>query len=343
MLKPIIHSLTIGGVKAGNYFGGETVSLEYVDGLHGKSDAISLSIGDSEQKWRTLYAPDPGTLITAAIGYEGMLPLICGVFESDGNGAAGGGSSVDSFAINGLSIVLDESLRIKRSEGYEKQTLAAIVDMVATRNGLAVIGAVPTIFLERETQRRTSDLEFLTRLAEEHDCVCSIKGDVLVFMPISDLCAAESVFVFDLVLEKALEAASVEIGRILDWTAEISIEGCYGKAEVKYHDGAKNKEIRFEHSASDVLSREVLVIDERADSIAHAEAMCKSKLRTANANYKTATLTLIGHPGIMSGVCVTLGASFGIYAGKYFVIESKHTISSSGYTTALTLQWVQDV
>lgn len=341
MLTPKIHNLTLDGIPTLSFLQNKTASLSYKDGLHGMSDLLTARIADPDGLWRAALAPAPGALMSAAFGYAELPPLQSGLFEVD-QPSFSAGAGVDTYEFSAVSAILNEDLRKVRSEASEKLSVADMVKKIAGRNGLTLIGTPPKTMLERETQRRQSDLEFLKRLAEEHDCIFSVKGDKLIFMLVSELEAQAPALFFDLALERIYDAAGAEVGRILGASGEISASGSYGSAHIHYFDGAKGKKLEYTATAKGVESREVLEIDDRADSLAHAQSICRSKLRAANRGYKTLSLELTGHPGALAGVCVQAGPGFGKHAGKYLLWESTHDIGSGGYKTSLQLQWCQE-
>ncbi len=52
-----------------------------------------------------------------------------------------------------------------------------------------------------------------------------------------------------------------------------------------------------------------------------------------------ASFTLPGNTGLVAGVTVKL-EDFGGWSGKYIIKQAEHTVSSSGYTTRITLRKV---
>ncbi len=341
MLTPKIHELTLDHISALRFLEDHTATLSYKDGLHGMSDLLTARVADPNGLWRSSFAPAPGALMSASLGYAELPPLHCGLFEVD-QPSFSVGSGVDVCTFSAVSAILNEDLRKMRSEASEQLTVAQMVAKIAGRNGLTLRGAPPATMLERETQRRQSDIEFLKRLAEDHDCIFSIKGDQLVFMPITDLeLQAPSLFL-DLEAERVLDATHQEVGRILSAEGSFNASGAYRSAHIHYFDGPKGKELEYRLNAEGVGSREVLEIDERADSVSHAQSLCRSALSNANRGYKVLSLEMTGNPFAIAGICVQAGVGFGKYAGKYLLWESSHEISGDSYKTKIELKWCQE-
>jgi hypothetical protein len=76
----------------------------------------------------------------------------------------------------------------------------------------------------------------------------------------------------------------------------------------------------------------------RSDVTENALRKAKARAREKNKNEWTGSLTVVGNPKIIGGVCVDI-AGFGVFNGKYMVDEASHTIGG-GYTTEMKLHRV---
>ena len=66
----------------------------------------------------------------------------------------------------------------------------------------------------------------------------------------------------------------------------------------------------------------------------------KGRLAKTNEDKRTASLTVMGDPGLVAGVVVALGSSFGKYAGNYLAHTARHPIRRADYKTQLELKGV---
>jgi hypothetical protein len=76
----------------------------------------------------------------------------------------------------------------------------------------------------------------------------------------------------------------------------------------------------------------------RSDVTENALRKAKAHARENNKKEWTGSLTVVGNPKIIGGVCVNI-TGFGVYDGKYMVDESSHKVSD-GYTTTMKLHRV---
>ncbi|MDR1777062.1 MAG: DUF6402 family protein [Desulfovibrio sp.] len=73
-------------------------------------------------------------------------------------------------------------------------------------------------------------------------------------------------------------------------------------------------------------------MESAGDAIKGAGAALNKKNRKEN----TASIEIMGHPGLMAGMTVSL-AGFGDFSGKYLIDKAEHKVGSGGYTTSLEL------
>ena len=73
--------------------------------------------------------------------------------------------------------------------------------------------------------------------------------------------------------------------------------------------------------------------------MAEAKALAEKQLRLHNKYARTCSFTFPGDPDLLAGVTVLLDG-WGAFDGKYIIKQSKHSVSSAGYTTTVTLRRV---
>ena len=77
----------------------------------------------------------------------------------------------------------------------------------------------------------------------------------------------------------------------------------------------------------------------RAKSIDEAKRLAKAKLRQLNAKSLTGNVAIVGDVSLVAGLVVTL-KGFGAFDGDFYIEEARHSVSSSGFTTSLSLHKV---
>jgi|GEM_PF-3014141 len=161
-----------------------TTQVTYTDYVHGKSDEIEIQLEDGNSKWRNLWYPSEGDTLNLAIGYVGQALLGCGTFEIDEIEL---GHSSRTATIRGLAVPVSAPMRSRLTFAYDDVTLRDVVEQVAARRSLSVVGEIAELAFRRVTQANETDLGFLRRLAEQYGYVFSVRGSELVFYPLLDL------------------------------------------------------------------------------------------------------------------------------------------------------------
>lgn len=172
--------LTYQGVNITADISSMVLSISYVDELGGRSGELEIALEDREKRWQGAWFPQQGDAVSLLIGYNGELLLPCGDFQVDDLEVEG---PPDVFHLRCLPAWITPSLRTRNSCGYENQSLLQIAATIAARHAMTVIGAPNQTELSylRITQRQETDLEFLHRVAIEHDYDFTVRGDLLVF------------------------------------------------------------------------------------------------------------------------------------------------------------------
>ena len=80
-------------------------------------------------------------------------------------------------------------------------------------------------------------------------------------------------------------------------------------------------------------------LKKRVTSKAEAERLAKATLRKLNLRRVTGSLTVVGDPVLLAG-CVVECKGFGSFDGNFIISQASHSVSSGGYTTAISLRRV---
>ncbi len=325
--KPFVD-LSIAGTPAGLVLGGALKEFTYRDVHHGEVDEVSFKLADGSGLWRGGWGIDEGTEISGVMGYVGLGAKVpCGLYavgETEAQGDSGG----DTALFHAQAAFTSKELRTERSEAYEKMQLTDIIQKGAGRHGLKVVGEIPDLQFERITQDKQSDLSFWTRLAEDWGCYFSVKGDQLIFTTRESIEGALAVRYFELVPGDPATRYSLRK----------STHKLYSKAEAKYLHPQSKKLLTAEIKDDRVPSGDTLKIDDRAETQAHAERLCRARLARENDNLGTGQITVVGDPLLLAGQVVQLGASYGKYAGRWLVTVAQHRFTPSGYTTNIDIK-----
>lgn len=300
------------------------LSVTYTDKLRGESDEVEIELEDTDGRWRSVWYPQKGDVITLKMGYVGTKLLPCGDFQIDELQLEG---PPDVVSIRGLASGITQELRTKRSKAFENQTLRQIASQVARANGLQVTGTIADLKMERVTQNQESDLAFLKRLAEAYGYAFSVRGQQLVFHDLADLDAGASV----------LKLSRSDIKRL---SLKDKSHAVYRACQVSYFDPKTQRLIQHTETNPGVASGDVLKLDERCESRAHAEARAKAALRQSRGGNVEGTLTVVGDQRLVSGNNIQLDG-LGRYDGLYQIRLAKHsTQRGAGYSVEVEVSRV---
>lgn len=316
------------------------LSVGYTDRLSGESDELELRLEDTDGRWRGDWYPGKGDSLTVSIGYAGQELVSCGSFEIDEIELS---FPPDEVSIRALATGISLSCRTRKSNGYEKTTLAGVVRVVCGRLGLTPAGEVADIPLDRVTQYQESDLAFLSRLAGEYGHTFKISGRKMIFQHRDGVLAADSVRSF-----KREDVTSCSFrDRLKDIPSKVRIKKQdAGRKELKVYGkgsddslavvGTTEQAQKKRGRESRKTSGDELRIVGRG-SQAQLEAKGSAALQDAELERCSTDLVLPGDPALRAGLNIVLDASFGAPAGRYMIRESRHSLGRDGYTTSLAL------
>lgn len=239
--------------------------------------------------------------------------------------------AVNQFNQNTLVPRLTASIRTRVNSvlGGIYPTLIDTTSTVVTRDS-----ALDGIQIQRVTQDRETDLEFLRRVAADYGVTFSLRDDKLIFISVYKLQNAKPVTVID---RKQLMRYSLK-----DKATQV-----YASARVSHHDIKTNTVISKDVSASDFPELEnyhddavdVLEIRTKVENDKQAEEKAKAALHGANRQSREGSISMEGNPLLVAGNNFEL-TGMASMSGKYRITSSSHRISRSGYTTDCEIQKV---
>lgn len=310
----------------------DLISISYTDNTEGQSDDIDINLDDVAARWRNEWYPDKGAELTVSFGYNDRL-IDCGVFELDQIQLQG---PPDTVTMQALSAGIKGTLRTKTSFAHENKTIKQIVEAVAKKNNLTIVGDVAEIVIERVTQNHETDLAFLNRVGYEYGYIFSVRGKQLIF---TDIFKIEEMSPVSTVDRKDLISYS-----FLDKTLQT-----YSAATVKYHNPDTKDVNKFTvetvANADDVpfkfiVPEDTLEIKVKAENNKQAEAKARAALYRANSLQQEGNITLEGNPYLVAGNNFEL-TGMGKISGIFHITSATHTISKSdGWSVSLEVKRV---
>lgn len=303
------------------------ISLTLAESRGDEADQLDMEIDDSDGR---MALPSKGDEIALRLGWAGGALVDKGTFKVD---EIEHGGSPDKISIRARSANLTRQLRTRGEHSYHDTTVGQIVRAIAARNGLQakVDAKLADVHVEHIDQTHESDLHFATRLAKQHDAVCTVKKGRLVFIPINSR------------TNTTQQAAGAELD---EWTLTRA-DGDrhrYHSAERNAYSGVR----AYWHDAGRAEKRSALVGTEENEkrlkdtygSEAAALAAARAEMQRVARGKATMELTLaLGRPDLMPQTPVTLkGFKPQINATPWLVKKITHDLSDNGFTSKLELE-----
>ncbi len=316
------------------------ISVTYSDAEEGETDEFQMELEDTDGLWRDAWYPKKGDSIELSIGYDGVL-MSCGKFVIDEISLRG---APDTVTIRGLAAATNSPLRTKKSTAHEKQTLRQIAERIASANRLTVQGEIANIQIERVTQNRETDLQFLARIAKEYGYLFSVRDKNLIFTSIYHI-------------EKGQPVLTIDRTDLISYSVTDKSVKTFKSATVKYRDPKTNKVVKSTVTAKDVLedrtgivgganvdtAADTLELTEKAENEQQARLKAQASLHRANSDGQEGAFELYGEPLFVAGNNFLL-TGMGALSGKWHITKSTHRISrSGGYVTSLDAKRLKDV
>ncbi len=255
--------------------------------------------------------------------------LDCGQFELDSIDAQGPPATV---TIKATSLPYNSTIRqTKKSKSWENITLSSVASEIASKNGMGVLfESANNPKYTRVEQYQMSDISFLQKLC--HDAGCSLKATNNIIV------------VFDQAQYEAKTPVKTikygEEGGYTKYRLSTGTNNCYTSCRV-YCTTSSGSVISATEYAENYDEKsekqQCLQVNQRVSSKAEAQELAHKLLRLYNKFEYSASFTLPGDTKLAAGNTVEL-ADFGFGDGKYIIKQAKHSISSSGYTTQITLR-----
>lgn len=315
------YELTINGVNITPKLGKRLIDLQLTESRGEEADQLSITLDDADGR---MAIPPKGAKIEVRLGWVGQL-VDKGSYVVDETEHSG---TPDRISIRARSAEMAKSLRERSSRSYHGTTVGAVVEQIASANGLPVkiapeLAAKPVQHMD---QTNESDLHFLTRLARQHDAVATVKKGTLVFLRTNSRTTASG---------QALGAVHItrQSGDQHRWhTADRT---SYTAVRAYWHDGksARRKGV----VAGSKSKGSTKTLKDTYASEADALDAAKAEMQRVDRGAATLSLTLaLGRPQLMPQSPVTVDGFKPEIDGEGWLVKSvEHSIADGGYTTQI--------
>lgn len=317
------------------------LSMVYSDYESDESDDLQLRLQDRDGLWLKGWlneaiegAAAAKLKIAARIIRENWASdgkdavLSCGSFELDDVNYSDPPSVI---TLKSVALPFSSDIRhTKKSKLWASRRLKGIAQEMAGAAGLTLVyEASADPFYQQIEQRKTSDIEFLSKLCEDAGISLKLCGEKLVLF------------------ERAVYEAKPPVlilkykggGYINCSISSSSAKSRYGSCRVGYRDPKKGwiEGIAYDRDYDGSKTSQRLDIDQKVENREEAEQIARVRLSLANSFAKTASFTIPGNPYIAAGNTVRLD-DFGGFDGIYMVSCAMHEVGDDGYETTLKLR-----
>ena len=306
-------------------------TVTYTDPASGEADSIDVEINDRDGLWSGDWLPQPGDTLTARIKVHDWdregddRELDCGVFTLDDFSFSGWPRT---GSISAVSVPAERSFRAtERSKTWEKATLQAIGEEIASRAGVSLVwdvdGDPPAI--QTVEQSNQTDCEFFASLCEEYGLAVKVYASKIV--------------VYDREAYKQKSAvATLGPSDLQSWSWRQTLDGTYTGGEYTYTDPTTEDEIKV--TVGDMTRP--LKLNGKADGQADAERKLNAAIANANHGAVTMSARITGRPDLVASQCVEGEDMGGPISGKYFLDKVTSSVGG-GYTVELEMSKVVEV
>jgi Bacteriophage probable baseplate hub protein len=283
-----------------------------------KSDTVEIILDDRDN---AIELPLPGAPIAVFMGYEETFLVPVGVFTADEVLAKG---PPDTVTIRGKAANLGGSMQEQKTRAWDEQTIADIVATVAGEHGLEpkVAERYAGFYYDHLDQTDESDINFLTRIAQDHDAIATVKGEALLFIGRGEGLTASGVAMLPVPITKS--------GK-LKWSMALAARGDFRSVEAYWHDqeSGTRRTVTVGDGAPVRKLRHVYATEVEAESAAQA------KLDEAQRGKDTLKVDMPGNALIAAeGQILALGFRIGV-SGLWSITSARHQINGRGFTTSI--------
>lgn len=309
-----IFAIQANGTDVTSHIAKNLIDLQFKDEDGNVSDELTINVyGDFQ---RPKYQDE----LKLWLGYKESGVFYCGLFKVQTS------ERIDNHILKITATGADfgDSIKQKKSRSFEKMSIKALCEQIASHNGLRLNSDYDDVFISHQAQNNESDLHFLKRLAEELNAIFSIKNNVLIFLKKQKNGKKND----------ALPEFFIDAKKVSSLTIKHSNKLLYYSCKAVWHDTKDNikKEVIVGSGAPQ------LVIEGSFKDKADAKIKAEAKLQKANQGIKSGSFSCAGVE-IYAGGKLTLSNTLGGEDdGTYSIKSVSHTFSSSGWETSVEFE-----
>ena len=316
------------------------ISLELEDNRGFTADTLNLNLSDHDGK---LAFPKRGEKLEVSLGWQGEALTPKGIYLVDEVSYQG---SPDVLTIRAKSADLMGDLASGKERSFHDKTIGQIVEQIAQENKL--IPHVGDDFKNQKVghidQNAESTINFLSRLAQEHDAIATVKQDKLLFTRAGECKTASGKPLPKMIIQRnSGDGFSFTLSENTNYTEVVAYyhetaSGKRGKVSVK----AKQEKGKEEKENTSVTSdsKKVKTIRHTYKSKQAAQNAVKRALSKVERGKATFSITLAeGRAELFPELPVEVrGFKAEIDGTEWLIVKVNHKLDGNGFTTSLELE-----
>lgn len=240
-----------------------------------------------------------------------------------------GGKKGEMLVLQAKAADLRRALKGTVRQAYENTTYGDIARQLAKRSGLTAVvdPQLDKIPIPYELQHDQSDIDFLTRLSDEHDAILKPAGGKLVAVQRGSGKSATGQELSPLVIRKS---------ECEEWEIEPNGRVEYGKVQGSYIDQKTGDRIDVDHDTG--LSGPVLTLPDTYADKDRAKIAARAEGRRLNRNTGDGFFKFFGRPEAMAEQTVMAEGFRPEINGKWRIQSVDHEFDESGYYTTVNIK-----
>lgn len=321
---PVI-TISIDGREVAAGFYSRLTKVNMRDEAGQNADKITFELDDARNE---LLVPREKATITAAVGYRetGVYPR--GPYEMQPLAMAGGGDG-ERLIIQGEAADLRRRFKGVKRRSWENKTFGEIARDIARDNDAQVVisDELAALKLPYTVQMDGSDIDFLTRLGDEHGAIVKPMGDRLVITERGSATSASGSELADIIISKS---------DCSGWHIEPNGRVEYGRVSVPWTDQKTGKRKIEEYETG--LSGPELLLPEAQPDQDRAKRKAQAEGRRLSSDASNGHFIIPGRPDAQAGARVIARGFRPEINGAWLAHAVEDTLDEGGYVTKIEVK-----
>lgn len=267
-----IYRLLVNGTDIGTIVQDRLIRMQITDNRGIESDSIEIELSDHDG---LVEIPPKGAEIEAWIGWSNTGLVYKGKYLVKERGHQG---TPDILTLRAEAADLKTAFKKKKERSFDNKTIKDIVNTIAKEHGLLpkVNEELGTVLLPHIDQNE-SDANLITRIADEHDAIATVKNGYLLFMPKG----AGKTFKGNPLPEIFITRSDGDSHRYSDTDGADDVSG----VTVFYYDNTQAKKQKVTVGMSDENTRELRNIQRDKQTAEHVAKAEYNKIKSKSATF----------------------------------------------------------